>query len=785
VAEGRLALPWEPLAIAFALILAGAIWRWPTLAHLAHYDRFAFGRLAYSDVVKFYETRHLAAHHVPYLQQPFEYPVLTGVIIWLTALAPGIHGYFLTNAVLLCACLLACLVILARLTPDGRLWRFALAPALAFYAVLNWDAVAVLALTGAIFFLSRGRFLLAGMALGLGVDAKLFPILILPVALAYALRSADGSGLDRLRPALRLLAGALVPILALNLPLALLNWRGWSYFLVFQSARHVNPDSIWGRLPPVPSAVSSHILVDAVVIGSAWMGFRVWKGAPWQPAAMASLICFLAFTRDYSPQYDLWLLPFLVLLACPLWLWLLFVAADSLYYAAIFRWAALYDVPGTHIAGQAAERVALLNAAVWTREAALGILFAWGLTQMRGEPTSRGWSGLENLKAWARRPRDFGWRESLVLVLGLRIVLGLIAFISVQHRAVTFMQGSYTDRVIHGGRPWSDLISTWQRWDALYYQVIAQSGYRPDDGSAAFYPLYPLLSRAVSDILLGNIVVAELVVSTAACTVALWLLYRLARLDVSPRAALLTVLLIVCSPLGFFLLAPYTESLFLLLTVAAFWFARRNHPWLAGFAGLLAGLTRLQAYFLIPALAYIGYRRSGADGEWSSLDLLAAALPAVGIIAFSTFLRYSVGVASSGLGLQSASWGYHIVMPWQSLADSWRYITNPVDPSLAPIELLNLVSLLGCAVLALLALRRLPVSYALYTLPYLGLLSFREMGYTPLMSVDRYCLVLFPCFLVLAIWLERRPRLTAAWLVAGFLLQVLLLDRFVHFGFVG
>ena len=164
--------------------------------------------------------------------------------------------------------------------------------------------------------------------------------------------------------------------------------------------------------------------------------------------------------------------------------------------------------------------------------------------------------------------------------------------------------------------------------------------------------------------------------------------------------------------------------------------------------------------------------------------LLSATLPPLGLIAFTAYVHRVVHETRSSLGVQ-ALWGYRIVTPWHAIAASWSYINHPFIPGQAPIELLNLGCLLGFALLAVLALWRLPLGYALYAWPYLGLLFMREMGYTPLMSVARFTLVLFPCFIVLAMFLARRPWLANTWLISSILLQALLLSCYVHFEFVG
>src|SRR5207247_1674129 len=121
-------------------------------------------------------------------------------------------------------------------------------------------------------------------------------------------------------------------------------------------------------------------------------------------------------------------------------------------------------------------------------------------------------------------------------------------------------------------------------------QHIAENAYHADDGSTHFLPLYPLLSRIVSGAVGGHIVWAELIVASTAFVAAMWLLFTLARLDAPiaddargappahargaqawrDRIPRLTVLLTALFPTGFFFIAPFTEGLFLALTVGAF-----------------------------------------------------------------------------------------------------------------------------------------------------------------------------------------------------------------------
>ena len=373
-------------------------------------------------------------------------------------------------------------------------------------------------------------------------------------------------------------------------------------------------------------------------------------------------------------------------------------------------------------------------------------------------------------------------RFSAWLVAILRIALGLAGLLTMllDPRPLLRDIAAWTTLEVVDGRPWTLIFSIWQRWDALWYQEIAAEGYHAGNNTAAFFPLFPLLSRVASLPFLGNVVLGQLAVTTAACVAAFVLLYRLARLDLGRRSAILSVLLLALSPVGFFLLAPYTEALFLATTVASFWFARAQRPWLAGIAGAAAGLTRLQGGLLLLPLGYLAWRDLRAGGL-TPRNAPAWVLPAVGVFLALAYPRVVIGETGSPFDLQQA-WGARLAPPWQSIGDALGHIARSGDP----IEVLNLVSVVGLTVLAVYGLRRLPLEYGLYALASLALLWLRDTdNLSPLMSAARYSLVIFPCFMIGAQLLRGRPGIAIALLAISSVMQVALFVYWVRWGFVG
>ncbi|HLN46747.1 MAG TPA: mannosyltransferase family protein, partial [Magnetospirillaceae bacterium] len=146
------------------------------------------------------------------------------------------------------------------------------------------------------------------------------------------------------------------------------------------------------------------------------------------------------------------------------------------------------------------------------------------------------------------------------------------------------------------GHHWSPqhglALDVWSRWDAQHYLDIAQIGYHGKD--IAFFPLYPLLIHLVGK-LLGDDLIAGLLISNVAFLVALAYLYALTKKEFGDdTTAFHAVFYTAIFPTAIFFSAIYTESLFLALTVASVYYARRGNFITSGLVGALAALTRVE-----------------------------------------------------------------------------------------------------------------------------------------------------------------------------------------------
>ena len=152
-------------------------------------------------------------------------------------------------------------------------------------------------------------------------------------------------------------------------------------------------------------------------------------------------------------------------------------------------------------------------------------------------------------------------------------------------------------------------VDAWVQWDGFWYLRIARVGYAnvdykylTDFDAAGFLPLYPWLVRYGS-VLWDQPIGVALLISNAAAVAALVVFARLASLDFPADTVRRAIFYVCAFPTSFYLSSVATESLFLFLSVSAFYAARRRQWLWAGVAGGLAALSRPVGVLLMPALA--------------------------------------------------------------------------------------------------------------------------------------------------------------------------------------
>lgn len=301
------------------------------------------------------------------------------------------------------------------------------------------------------------------------------------------------------------------------------------------------------------------------------------------------------------------------------------------------------------------------------------------------------------------------------------------------------------------------------RWDAYWYLDIATRGYRwngnpLEQQNVVFFPLYPLLMRTVGGTIGGHPLLAGLLISLAAFAIALAYLRRWIAEDFGEDTAAGAVLLLSAFPFSIFFSAVYTESLFLLTVVAAFYHARRRELLTAAIFGLFAGLVRPNGCLLAVPLAWMLFVTDRHHSTAILRGSAAAAAPIAGMLLYSAYLGLAVGSPFAWIEGQAA---------WPTIAP-WGQAAGAASAAMASARTRDLVIYGGNALSLLLALaallpvtRLVGVAYALF----IALTIVPPVARHGLQSLGRFTAVLFPIFLWLAIVLRGRSR---AWIVVAF-----------------
>ena len=322
----------------------------------------AYYELCYSDTVPLYGAELLSQGRFPYKSswlemkdgkpalaydgtpavRYMEYPVLTGVYQYVSmALAKTYTAatkatalpvvaevvmFFNISAFGLALAWLATVWATSALA-GRRIWDAALvaaSPILIFQIFTNFDALATAFAVGGMLAWARRKPYLAGALIGLGVAAKLYPLLLLLPVVLLGLRTG------RLTGAAKAALATFVTWLVVNLPIMLLFPRGWSEFFRLNTRRGDDMDSLynvvksftgWGGFDQnlglwQPPVVLNAVTAVLFALCCAAIGY-ITLTAPRRPrlAQLAFLVvaAFLLTNKVWSPQFSLWLVPLAVL----------------------------------------------------------------------------------------------------------------------------------------------------------------------------------------------------------------------------------------------------------------------------------------------------------------------------------------------------------------------------------------------------------------------------------------------------------------------------------------
>lgn len=355
------------------------------------------------------------------------------------------------------------------------------------------------------------------------------------------------------------------------------------------------------------------------------------------------------------------------------------------------------------------------------------------------------------------------WTKIILLVLLFRILYAVVGVYVVQtqapepHPSVEF----YPAATLRHTDTFSEYaINPWLRWDAAWYLRIAAFGYDDASGSVAFAPLYPELIGLLGLCLGRHFVLAGLVLSTLFFSISLILLYELFEQKFTPVLGLLFF------PTAFFFYAVYTESLFLMLVLLCFYLLKKRRWFWAGIIAGISVLARFQGVILSAVIAisflldFWGLEKKHVYEQLKSLlchILNLEKLKLLGhkkawltlsssLIPPAVFWLYLFIMEKQGLGSPSKAllrrWGIQTVPPWRGFYLFLQRLSFLFDYDLT--SWIDLSLLLILCIFAVLAFKKMPLSYSAYFWGTIAVLFTRGNTLYLLDSFSRYLLVVYP-----------------------------------------
>jgi hypothetical protein len=350
------------------------------------------------------------------------------------------------------------------------------------------------------------------------------------------------------------------------------------------------------------------------------------------------------------------------------------------------------------------------------------------VTPPNPEPSSR-WKVFWEKAGWAL----FMFAVSRLLIVALifysRQIVARGAFIEVSGQEQ------------HGGT----LLDLFTQWDGTWYRFIAQRGYAPPMPAlaAAFFPVYPLMVRAVAFVV-RDLQVASLIVSHGCLIAAALLLMKLLRLDYDERVCRRAVIFLFFNPVSFFLSAAYPESTFLLLSIGALLAARRGQWLVGGICGAFLSATRPPGLIICAPLLAEHFAQWREQQEpprrLFQARLLWLGLIPLGIGAYLFYCYATRGDWLLPMHAQASVWGRTLAWPWQSFL--W-----PLNFQASHLPLYQ--AIVAAAIILIVAgfFLKLRATYLVYAAVSL----LFSLSWGSLEALPRHFSMLFPIYLIMAL----------------------------------
>lgn len=355
------------------------------------------------------------------------------------------------------------------------------------------------------------------------------------------------------------------------------------------------------------------------------------------------------------------------------------------------------------------------------------------------------------------------WRRALVVGLSTYVVSRLAVAAGAGVRASQQVVDANQSGEQRPGSSLELITQVSTSWDGLWYLEIVRNGYPrsipPDvtyfqeEARAAFFPLYPIIARAVDTILPGGDTLAALVTNLVLGAVAVVLVGLLARRIFDTSTAMYSMMLFAVFPGSFVMSFAYAETVLIVFAALCLLFLIDERWLLAGLAAALATATRpnglaVVAACVVAAVLAIRHRR-----QWGSL--IAVVLSPLGFIAFQLYLMVHTDERLAWFRVQSQAWD-------EGTSFGLTAITHMIDfvraPLASPTDAITTITVLALvAALWITWKQPIPAPALAYSLVIVALMLVPDT----VTARPRFLFTAFPLFIAVAAWLPRRER--AVW----------------------
>lgn len=328
----------------------------------------------------------------------------------------------------------------------------------------------------------------------------------------------------------------------------------------------------------------------------------------------------------------------------------------------------------------------------------------------------------------------------------------------------------------------------WNVWDAPHYLSIATLGYQTVGDAAnflAFLPALPLLIFIFKIIFQINYLISGYIVSFIITILLAVTFFKLIAIDYAKKTAILAVLMLFIFPTSFFLHIPYSESLFMLLAVASFYFVRKRHYWISFLCVGLATATRITGLALIPAifLEITVVSRNNLNNKNilnQSVFLISGLTLSISGFLIYLFINYFLwGDFLYFTFIQKQNWHETFSPFGQGLVYAYQSLFWGVGIEKIMLGYAQIAAFIFGLLTSVYVLFKVRISYGIFML--IDLFFSYSMSFW--MSMPRHILTLFPMYILLALF-SNNLIFRYFWILISMVLLIILALIFIQYGTV-